>query len=389
MPPAPIDAKSRSSAALSGARALQRDLVRALAPSAEKPSPFEAEMAAMRRHHIEHIGRVRDGLLSGELAPEVAGRMISDAAARDVRVIAERARADVARRRGPVRGVMSVLALGKLGGAELTLDSDLDLIFVFAADDARTEIFGEIAAMMVDGLTRFTEDGGLYDVDLRLRPYGDKGPAAVQASSFKRYFSEEAWTWELQSLTRARVIAGDPEFGLDLIDAAAKALEAGARRHDVCADVAAMRARLQAHKQAANCWDVKLAPGGLIDVEFIVQALTLTEAAQGRAAPRANTGEAILALQQAGVLSRHDAFSLRAAWSLYSCVRQFKRALRLAPRDMAEASDRALTPLLSACGTTDREALAETLRETQAHTRALFETLVGRVSNQSASQAAA
>jgi [glutamine synthetase] adenylyltransferase / [glutamine synthetase]-adenylyl-L-tyrosine phosphorylase len=358
-----------------GARALQHRLVRELSPC--DGSARELEMRAARQRHAEHVQRIRNGLVRGELHPETAGRMIADAAAYDVRVMADLARTDVARRRGPVRGAMAILALGKLGGSELTLGADLDLMFVFAADDSRTEIFAEIAALTLDGLTRFTEDGGLYDVDMRLRPYGDKGPVAVQASSFKRYFAEEAWTFEAQSLTRARVIAGDSDFGIDLIDAAAAAIAARAQCLDVRADIAAMRTRVAAHKPAANAWDVKLARGGLIDVEFITQAHLLEHARDGGDPMRANSGQALAALSGAGVIEVHLARELRSAWRLYSNVRHLKKALCLKPREMAEASDPALGPMLTLCGEASVGALTETLLETQARVRALFSDLFG------------
>lgn len=371
-----------------GARALQRRLARDMAPRPADPAAFAAEMRAARLRHDAHIQHIREGLLRGDLAPVAAGRMIADAAARDVRIMAACALAETARRRGPVRGVLSVLALGKLGGAELTLDADLDLMVVFAADDARTEVFAEATALLLEGLTRLTEDGALYEVDLRLRPYGDKGPAAVQASSFKRYFAEECWTFEAQSLTRARPIAGDSEFGVDLMDAAHRAVSTRAAALPVSADVAAMRARLEAHKPALNCWDVKLAAGGLIDVEFIVQALMLQQAASGGAI-HANTGEAIAALARQGALNPGQASALASAWTLYTNVRHLQKALRHSARDMTDASAAELAPLLRLCGEPTPATLRETLVDMQRRVRGLFCEIVGAVERPAAAVAAA
>src|SRR5690606_2161000 len=112
------------------------------------------------------------------------------------------------------------------------------------------------------------------------RPSGNAGPLATRLSSFLRYQREDAWTWEHMALTRARVIAGPAEFAAHL-ESEIAAIVARPRDADtVRAEVAAMRARIAAGKGSSDPWNLKLVPGGLVDVEFIAQALQLTHAAE-------------------------------------------------------------------------------------------------------------
>src|SRR5262249_54796230 len=123
-----------------------------------------------------------------------------------------------------------------------------------------------------------TSEGGLYKVDFRLRPSGNAGPIATHIDAFARYQAEEAWTWEHMALTRARPIAGDP----DLVAHAAKRIAAVIlERHDrgkLVRDIIEMRGMIEEAKGGEGAWDLKLAPGGLVDIEFIAQFLQLLHA---------------------------------------------------------------------------------------------------------------
>src|SRR6185312_12060537 len=117
-------------------------------------------------------------------------------------------------------GAFAVIAMGKLGGREMTAASDLDLIFIYdAPPDAETDgpknlsavvYYARLAQRLISALTTPTAAGTLYEVDMRLRPTGNKGPVAVSLESFNRYHASESWTWEHMALTRARVICAPP-----------------------------------------------------------------------------------------------------------------------------------------------------------------------------------
>ncbi len=204
--------------------------------------------------------------------------------------MAEAALAEVARTHGDAPGAFTVLALGKFGGRELAEGSDLDLMLVYDASAetstrglAAGEYFARVTQRLISALSAPTEEGLLYEIDTKLRPSGSKGPVAVRLSSFERYYDEEAWTWELQALTRLRAVAGDAALG-ERVEALARAVIVRPRDRDkTLADVADMRARMERERKARNPWDLKLAPGGLVDIEFVAQALQLV--AQSRWSP--------------------------------------------------------------------------------------------------------
>jgi glutamate-ammonia-ligase adenylyltransferase len=190
-----------------------------------------------------------------------------------------------------VHGVMPnselvILGLGRLGGSALTHASDLDLIYLFTgspdelSNGARplgpANYFNRLAARVTAALSVPTAAGPLYDVDTRLRPEGAKGMLVVSVDAFERYQREEAWTWEHMALCRARPVYGSPEGrgqAAVLID---EILQRARDARHVAADAAEMRAEMERHKPAAGPFDVKLGPGGLVDLEFAVHVLQLT-----------------------------------------------------------------------------------------------------------------
>jgi glutamate-ammonia-ligase adenylyltransferase len=182
-------------------------------------------------------------------------------------------------------GELMILGLGRLGGRALTYASDLDLIFIFdapegsASDGARslsaTDYFNRLARRVVTALSVPTASGPLYDVDTRLRPQGAEGMMAVRLDAFQAYQQSEAWTWEHMALLRARPIFGS-DAGRAKLDAAIKQVLAAT--HDaakVRADAAKMRADMARHKLPSGPLDIKLGPGGLVDLEFAVHTLQL------------------------------------------------------------------------------------------------------------------
>ncbi|MGH1479549.1 MAG: bifunctional [glutamine synthetase] adenylyltransferase/[glutamine synthetase]-adenylyl-L-tyrosine phosphorylase [Geminicoccales bacterium] len=182
-------------------------------------------------------------------------------------------------------GQFAVLALGKLGSSELSIGSDLDLIFVF---DAKSEAssdgplplpaptyFARLGQRLVSALTAKTAEGSLYEIDTRLRPSGNLGPVACSIESFERYQLENAKIWEHQALTRCRVVAGADELKASVDRIVAKAL---AKKRDVdqlAREVRAMRLRIFKEHGSADPWNLKHVQGGLVDVEFLAQYLQL------------------------------------------------------------------------------------------------------------------
>ncbi len=235
-----------------------------------------------------------------------------------IRALAGAATAEFERLHGRIAGgELLILGLGRLGGRALTHASDLDLIFLFDApeegvsDGAKplgvTDYFNRLASRTVAALSVPTASGPLYDVDTRLRPQGAKGMLAVRLDAFLAYQQGEAWTWEHMALLRARPVHGS-DTGRARLDSAIKAVLAAA--HDparIRADAARMRDDMARHKPPSGPLDIKLGPGGLVDLEFAVHVLQLSHAIGFD--PRLE--QAIAALADAGHLDRQADADLR------------------------------------------------------------------------------
>ena len=179
-----------------------------------------------------------------------------------------------------------VLGLGRLGGGVLTNASDLDIIYLFTDVEAEqsngpkplgpANYFNRLANRVTAALSVPTSAGPLYDVDTRLRPQGSKGMLTVSLEAFASYQRKEAWTWEHMALARAR-----PVFGSEAARAKASELIDGILRQPrdaekIAADAVKMRDEIARHKPPSGPLDVKLGPGGLIDLEFAIHVLQLT-----------------------------------------------------------------------------------------------------------------
>jgi len=229
-----------------------------------------------------------------------------------------------AARYGRVRGgAMAVVALGKAGSAEMMAGSDLDLMLIYshppgvaessggARSMASSQWFIRAAHAYVAALTSPGAEGPLYAVDMRLRPSGNKGPVAVSLPSFRQYHAQDAWTWERMALTRARVVAGAPAIRARTQAAIATALATSKDPAATRADAASMRGRLLRELPPAGPWDVKMRPGGGIEVEFIAQTLQLIHGVRpGHQATRAGlqylADEGRLPPETAAMLIRAD-----------------------------------------------------------------------------------
>ena len=182
-------------------------------------------------------------------------------------------------------GELVVLGLGRFGGHSLTHASDLDVIYLHTAEhgvsDGRrplgpNDYFNRLASRMTAALSVPTASGPLYDVDARLRPGGAKGMLVVSLDAFEQYQSNEAWTWEHMALCRARPVFGSREVRERVRALIDSILRMPRDRAKVVADATKMRADMERHKKPRSALDVKLGPGGLIDLEFATHVLQLT-----------------------------------------------------------------------------------------------------------------
>ncbi len=228
---------------------------------------------------VQLIDRHRDPLDVTEGYAGVAeGALIS---------LAEATRSEFEETHGRIPGgELVILGLGRLGGHSLTHASDLDIIYLHTAAHDRTsdgkkplgsnDYFNRLASRVTAALSVPTAAGPLYDVDARLRPEGSKGMLVVSLEAFEQYQRKEAWTWEHMALCRARPVFGSPERRAQVAEMIGSILQMPRDRAKVVGDAVKMRADMARHKPPKSAVDVKLGPGGLIDLEFATHVLQLT-----------------------------------------------------------------------------------------------------------------
>ena len=338
---------------------------------------YEAALDAVRRFAKEQVFRVGVQIIQGTAKADAAGPALANIAEA---VISEMLPA-VERELGESAGTMpggefAVVAMGKLGGREMTAGSDLDLIFVYdvpkgiEASDGQKPLpvivyYARLAQRLIVALTAQTGAGGLYDVDMRLRPTGNKGPVAVSLESFARYHDSQSWTWERMALTRARVVHAPQRLGQRVQDVIAQTLRASVEPAKVTADARDMRLKLAAQFSSSNRWDLKFASGGLVDIEFIAQTLQLCTAPTGADVLDTNTLAALRKLGAAAALSADDAKALQSAATLQQALTQALRIALDGPLDPASATPGLKGVLVRAAGSENFAQLESQLSDAQ------------------------
>ena len=232
-------------------------------------------------------------LLTGSISSERAARSFSHLADLIIGAALDAVREGMEEAHGRIEGGrVAVLGMGKLGSYELTAGSDIDIILLYDHDAGTDESDGtkpldpvryytRMTQRLVAALSAPTAEGILYEVDLRLRPSGNKGPVATSIRAFSKYQAEEAWTWEHMALTRARAVSGDVSLCAEARALIDEVLAKPRDRAKLLADLTEMRELIEQEKPPGDIWDVKLIPGGLIDIEFIAQFLSLDARATG------------------------------------------------------------------------------------------------------------
>ena len=285
----------------------------------------------------------------------------------------------------------AILALGKLGGRELSASSDLDLIFLYDAtasgDDTTimsdgskpislSHYYQRFSQRLVNAVTSLTGEGRLYELDMRLRPSGNAGPLSVSLESFSNYQRESAWTWEHLALTRARVVSASDSFKPRIEAAIADALTVERPVDDLLVSVSDMRARMAQENGTENPWNVKHVRGGLVDCEFIAQYLQLRHAHTHPEILNTGTVSVYRKLAVTGLLPEVTAVELISATRLWRRLQGLLRLTLDGPPDPASFSPPLRHLLAEAGQKTDFAALEADLRATAEMVYEHFRTLI-------------
>jgi len=292
----------------------------------------EALLNLLRRAHHAEVFRTLARDVEGQLSVEEVADDLSSLAEAVLRVTTRWcwSRLKNKHRETPQ---LAIIAYGKLGGKELGYGSDLDIVFVYADDDERApEVYANLVRKLINWLTVKTGEGDLYEIDTALRPNGNSGLLITSFDAYANYQqqrgSNTAWTWEHQAMTRARFVLGDDALK-QRFDAIRKAVIAAPRHAEALkTEIVSMRNKVSAaHPVKGEQFDVKQSPGGMIDVEFVMQYLVLSNAAQH---PELidNAGNIAL-LERAEVLGLLPAGVGHAAASAYREMRRVQHRARL------------------------------------------------------------
>ncbi len=262
----------------------------------------------------------------------------------------------------PGRGA-TILGMGSLGSGRLTAVSDLDLIVIYDAGDVENSeggrplptrtYYARLTQALVTGLSAAMSEGRLYEVDMRLRPSGRKGPVATSLNAFRSYQLTEAWTWEHLALTRARPIAGHQGLGQEIDAFRAEILQAKKNKNQILNDVIDMRARISEAKVDFGDWDAKLGNGRLQDIELIAQTAAMLAGSPARTAP-----EQLAAGIEIGWISAADSEHLLGAHDLMWRLQAAGKLLGDESVDIASLGQGGLNYLLRETETRDASDLA-------------------------------
>jgi [glutamine synthetase] adenylyltransferase / [glutamine synthetase]-adenylyl-L-tyrosine phosphorylase len=284
-----------------------------------------------------------------------------------------------------------IVAMGKFGGRELNYYSDLDLVFLYEADGATVHprrskrdqtttnqhFFSELAQRIIKLASQLGPYGRLYEIDPRLRPTGRSGALATSLAEFARYFSSaEGQLWERQALCKARVVYGSPRAAELAVAALGEAAFGPKWRAKDAEAIWQMRQRLEETSTPGN---LKRGPGGLVDIEFLVQMLQLKHARSKPHLAVPGTLDALHVLHDAGIIKRDDFEFFVASYRFLRTIQSRLRLMSTTARDDLPDDPRERSKLARLLRYENTEALLADCRRYTAENRRRAERLFGVV----------
>ena len=314
-------------------------------------APAGRTFPMLRRYKNDEIWRIALRNILGNATLPTTTEELSDLAEAVLQAIYSEIEAELREEHGtPLNpdgtpATFAIVAMGKFGGRELNFSSDLDVMYVYSEDGETTkgmpnvEFFGAVGLELVNRLAG-NQGMGIYEVDLRLRPYGTGGAIALSLAGYQNYYANTGEVWERQALTRARVVAGDIEgVGNRFLEIAHGFCYGGSLTSEEIAQIVHTRKRKEAQatrrpstrrrgrsKTHAPIANVKSGYGGLVDIEFAVQTLQLVHGGEAPSVRVQNTPLAIAKLHDIGVLTAAQRDELSEA---YLYLRRVENALRI------------------------------------------------------------
>ncbi len=324
------------------------DEIRAeMGASARRHDDPQKAIAAIRAVRRAELLRLATGDLLGSIDVDALGAGLTDVMGATIDAALE-----VAARGVPDPPRLAAIALGRWGGRELSYSSDADALFVLADADATRAALGIVATLR--RLLALPGPDPALEIDLDLRPEGKGGPMVRSLASYRAYYEKWGSTWERQALLRAAPGAGDPELAAEFLAAVEPVRYPvdGLTGRQVT-EIRALKARMEAERLPRGTdpkRNVKLGPGGLSDVEWVVQLLQLQHGQRVPAVRSTQTMAALAAEAEAGLVSEPDARVLADAWRWASRIRNAGMLLRGKASDALPPDVRELAPVSELLG---------------------------------------
>ncbi|MEC7489774.1 MAG: bifunctional [glutamine synthetase] adenylyltransferase/[glutamine synthetase]-adenylyl-L-tyrosine phosphorylase [Pseudomonadota bacterium] len=349
---------------------------------------FQEVLDIQRRWANDKVFQIGTHMLRGRLSPVDASAPLTKVADSCLAALLPAVLSEFGEQHGKVPGSeMVVVGYGKLGSREMTIGSDLDLLFIYdfptenQKSDGRRPLappryYARLCQRFIAAITALTGEGRLYEVDMRLRPAGGSGPIATAFDGFTQYQKSEAWTWEHQALTRARVICGDSKLGSKVEEVIRDVLITPRDPAKLRKDVTQMRDRIDAEHGNGDIWSVKHMPGGLIDIEFIAQYLQLRDGKDVRELLALDAASVLAAAARHGCLEKDVAADLIAALTLWRNVQGILRLTVEGLFSEEKAASGLKTVISRGCGEIDFERLKREIEVTAGKTIAHYRSIV-------------
>lgn len=337
---------------------------------------YEARLDMLRRIKGLEIFRIGINGILGNLSPKQVSAQITFLAEAAIETALEVSHQELSRTHGEPRGArFSVIGLGKLGGKDLIYGSDLDIIFVYedggtgATDGGRQisnhEFFVKLAQRTISALTLRTREGFAFNVDTRLRPSGGAGALVISMEALLKYHMGKTQVWERQAFTKARPVAGDLALGLEALKGLEDILYS---KPLIAGDVDEMlrirkRMELEIAKEGPDRYNIKTGRGGLVDIEFLAQAMQLKYGWEKRGLRALYTLKALLRLFKEGLLPEDEYLFLKEAYLFYRLLETQLRIVHDRPEGYLIRGSEDISTLARRVGYSGKEASEALLKD--------------------------
>jgi glutamate-ammonia-ligase adenylyltransferase len=305
-----------------------------------------------------------------------------------IRRVCEHWDAEFRKRYGSPDAEFAILALGKLGGAELNHSSDVDLLFLYSEEGQLTpqfsyhEFFNRLGKKILETFSTRHPEGSLFRVDLRLRPEGSAGPLARSLESMENYYAGFGETWERLALIKARGIGGSRELAYEFLRQHQPFIYPKSPTPDLLDEIANIKRRIERDVVGPDKLerDVKLGRGGIREIEFIVQALQLVHGARHPFLQEASMLKALRALRELDLLPRGEVLTLD---QTYRFLRRVEHRLQIEAEQQTHTVPQESEPLHRLAGSLRFSSVGDftaALRERMRAVRPIFQRIISETS---------